>query len=164
MNYTAYILQIFGISVILGTIIPFFLSMAFQRDRILQILIVLLVLSIIGACAGLAGGMSRVGAVGSIIPAFLGVLGGLSIYLFGVDRSKGLIASFGAAALSLSLIISYTAGSQFRNIGDDHRDIRSICANAYTDWQLLSSEVAFDKFRERLGNLCDKSMSWRIAG
>ncbi|MCQ0093380.1 hypothetical protein [Roseovarius sp. M141] len=163
MNHIVDILKIFGASVLIGSLIPFVLSLAVQRDRKLEIGIILVVLSIVGSCAGLAGGMSRIGAVGSIIPAFLGLLGGLSIYLFGVDRSKGLIASFGTAALSLSLIISYTAGSQFRNIGDDHRDIRSICAAAYSDWELLSNGVAYDKFRERLGGLCDRSMSWHIA-
>jgi hypothetical protein len=164
MNHVLDILLMFGASVCVGTIVPLLLAIAVQRERSFEITVILVVLSIVGACAGLAGGMSRVGAVGSIIPAFLGLLGGLSIYLFGVDRSKGLISSFGAAALSLSLIVSYTAGSQFRNIGDDHRDIRSICATAYTDWELLSNQVAFDKFRERLGELCDRSMSWNVAG
>lgn len=162
MNHIVSILGIFGASVLIGSIAPFTLSLAVQRDRKLEIAIVLVVLSIVGSCAGLAGGMSRIGAVGSIIPAFLGLLGGLSIYLFGVDRSKGLIASFGTAALSLSLIISYTAGAQFRNIGDDHRDIRSICAAAYIDWELLSNDAAFDKFHKRLGDLCYRSMNWHI--
>ncbi|MGX0904785.1 hypothetical protein ACSSV8_003379 [Roseovarius sp. MBR-79] len=164
MNHVVDILLIFTASVAVGSIVPFILSLFVQRDRSFEIGVILVVLSIVGACTGLAGGMSRVGAVGSIIPAFLGLLGGLSIYLFGIDRTKGLIASFGAAALSLALIISYTAGSQFRNIGDDHRDIRSICANAYTDWELISNQVAFEKFRERLGALCDSSMSWHVAG
>lgn len=164
MNHVYDILLIFGASVVVGTIIPLLLAIMFQREKSLEIAVILIVLSIVGACAGLAGGMSRIGAVGSIIPAFLGLLGGLSIYLFGVDRSKGLISSFGAAALSLSLIVSYTAGSQFRNIGDDHREIRSICAGAYTDWELLSNQAAFEKFRERLGGLCDRSMSWNVAG
>lgn len=164
MNHVLTILSIFGISVIMGTLVPLIIVWFAQRDRVKEVSVILLVLAIVGACAGLSGGMSRVGAVGSIIPAFLGLLGGLSIYLFGVDRSKGLVASFGAAALSLSLIFAYTAGAQFRNIGDDHREIRSICAGAYTDPDLLSNTNAFKEFRDRLGGLCDRSMSWRIAG
>ncbi len=163
MNYVPSILAIFCLSVVAGTVVPLALASLVQREKIKEIGMILVALSMIGASAGLAGGMSRVGAVGSIIPAFLGMLGGLSIYLFGVDRSNGLIASFGAVALSLSLIFAYTAGSQFRNIGDDHREIRSICAGAYTDHQLLSDEPAFKKFHDRFGALCDQSMSWHIA-
>lgn len=164
MNHVASILYIFGISVAVGGIVPLLLIVLYQRSQLRELAIIVFVLAIVGACAGLAGGMSRVGAVGSIIPAFLGLLGGLSIYLFGLDRSKGLVASLGAAALSLALIVSYTAGSQFRNVGDDHRDIRSRCAEAYTDSKLLADDRAFTRFRERLGALCDRSMNWHVAG
>ncbi|MEE8056893.1 MAG: hypothetical protein V3T17_03515 [Pseudomonadales bacterium] len=148
---------------IVGFFAPFLISLLVQRENVKETGFILLVLAIIGACSGMAGGMSRVGAVGSIIPAFLGLLGGMSIYLFGLDRSKGLIASFGAASLSISLLVSYTLGSQYRNIGDDHRNIRDHCVKAYTNHDLLSDPNAFKIFRERLGTLCDSSMSWHIA-
>lgn len=119
-------------------------------------------LAIVGACAGTAGGMSREAAVGSIIPAFLGLLGGLSIYLFGVDRSKGLIASFGVASMALSLIAAYTFGAKIRGTVEDHREIRAICAKAYTDGDLLGNTDAFEKFRAQLGMVCDLSMGWDI--
>lgn len=162
MSQIAHLLPMFLLSVAVGTFIPLVPAALMHRKRIHEIAIILVVLAIIGACAGLAGGMSRVGVVGSIIPAFLGLLGGFSIYLFGVDQTKGVIMSFGAAALSLALVVSYSTGAHTRNVSDDHRNIRSICAEAYTNWELLSNDLAFDRFRERLGKLCDKSMSWRI--
>lgn len=162
MNPQMKIIFLFSLSVIMGFVVPLVLALLLQKNSRKEIAIILIVLALIGACSGTAGGMSRVGAVGSIIPAFLGLLGGMSIYLFGVDRSKGLVASFGAASLSISLLVSYTLLSQYRNIGDDHRDIRSICAKAYTDHYLLSNEEAFKKFDERLGKLCNRSMKWHI--
>jgi hypothetical protein len=164
MNYLGTILSGFIASTVAGFVLPFALAAWWQRSAIREIAVILLALALIGACAGTAGGMSRVGAVGSIIPAFLGLLGALSIYLFGIDRSKGVIASFGAAAISVSLIVSYSLGSEYRNIGDDHRDIRSYCAKAYTDAKLLADLGAFTRFRDRLGRLCDASMVWHLAG
>lgn len=163
MDHFYIIIGLFLFSISVGVFLPLLIVVFGQKDELRRVAVIVLALSMIGACAGLAGGMSRVGAVGTIIPAFLGLLGGLSIYLFGIDNSRGLIASIGAVALSLSLITSYTVASQFRNTGDDHREIRSICASAYKDWQLLSNETAFNRFRARLGTLCDASMNWQIS-
>ena len=162
MTYEAIVLLRFVVSSLIGFLVPFIIAAIWQRTALKELAAILLSLSLIGACAGIAGGMSRVGAVGSIIPAFLGLLGGLSIYLFGIDRSKGLVASFGASAISISLLVSYTMGASYRNLGDDHRDIRSYCAKAYTDPELLTDESAFQKFRARMGKHCDLSMSWDI--
>lgn len=162
MNYETIVLIRFTASTFVGFLVPFAIAAIFQRTALKELAAILLALSVVGACAGIAGGMSRVGAAGSIVPAFLGLLGGLSIYLFGIDRSKGLIASFGASALSISLIFSYTMGASYRNLGDDHRDIRGVCAQAYVDPKLLSDETAFKRFRDRMGALCDNSMNWSI--
>lgn len=163
MSYLQIVLAGFAISTLSGFVLPFVLALLWQRTAAKEVAVILVALALIGACAGTAGGMSRVGAVGSIVPAFLGLLGGIAIYLFGIDRSKGLLASFGATALAISLIVSYTWGSEYRNIGDDHRDIRGICAKAYTDSKLLADEAAYSKFRDRLGRLCDLAMNWQIA-
>jgi len=162
MNYELIVLTRFFTSSVIGFAVPFVIAAIWQRNAIKELAIILITLSAIGACAGIAGGMSRTGAVGSIIPAFLGLLGGLSIYLFGIDRSKGLIASFGASAVAISLIVAYTMGASYRNLGDDHRDIRTYCAKAYTDSKLLSDEAAFKRFTDRMGKLCNASMSWNI--
>ncbi len=163
MAYEVKVVLLFLAATTAGFIVPFGVAWLWQRQAVRELAVILLSLSLVGACAGMAGGMSRVGAVGSIIPAFLGLLGGLSVYLFGVDRTKGLIVSFGAVAMSLSLLLSYSFASNYRNIGDDHRDIRSRCAAAYTDQKLLSDAVAFAAFRKQLGTLCDASMYWEIA-
>jgi len=162
-KHIAQISASFLIASVIGFIIPFLICKYLQRSSIKEISIILAGLAIIGACAGIAGGMSRVGAVGSIIPAFLGLLGGLSIYLFGIDKSKGLIASFGASSLSISLIIAFTIGADIRNKSDDAREIRAYCTKAYTDAKLLSNETAFKRFRTQLGGLCGH-VGWDLPG
>ncbi len=95
----------FAASAFCGFLLTFLAALAFQRDQWRVIAPLLFALALIGACAGLAGGMSRAAAVGDIIPAFLGLLGAVAVYLFGVDQSRGVVASFGAAALSISLFV-----------------------------------------------------------
>lgn len=148
-------------SAIIGLAIPLSVAFIAQRESVRTAAILLGALALVGSTAGVAGGMSRAPAVASIIPAFLGMLGGLSIYLFGVEQKKGLVASLGAAALSLSLFMGFATGSLNRH--DDHREIRAICAKAYTDANLLKETVAFERFTNQLGNLCRKSMWWRLA-
>jgi hypothetical protein len=152
----------FFLSAAVGFLLPFLASLAFQRESWRKVGPLLFALALVGACAGIAGGMSRAAAVGDVIPAFLGLLGVVGVYLFGVDQSRGIVASFGAASLSIALLIGYAAGSEYRNTPEDHRDIRAHCARAYTDPDLLGNEEAFERFRKQMGGQCDASMYWNI--
>ncbi len=164
MNFYYEIAWRFVLAALLGALLPFVISLVVEKEKWRIIIVMLSALALVGASAGIAGGMSRTAAVGDIIPAFLGLLGGVAIYLFGVDSSKGLIASFGAAALSISLIVSYSLASKYRNdASEDQRNIRAICAKAYTNADLLGNEKAFLRFKYQMGNLCYKSMTWKIS-
>lgn len=162
MTYVFELSKIFFIGALAGFIPPFLLSVTMQRSVWKTMVPLLLALALVGASAGLAGGMSRSPAVGEIIPAVLSLLGGVAVYLFGVNQSKGLTASFGAAALAISLLLSYAAGSIFRATPEDHREVRGLCAAAYTNADLLKDEAAFTRFREKMGKWCDKAMNWRL--
>ena len=162
MNYIYSIIEIFFLSALCGFIIPFFTSLVLHRNQYKTLACLVFALALVGACAGVAGGMSRSAAVGDIIPAFLGFLGVVAVYLFGIDQSRGVIASYGAVAISVALMIGYTAGSIKRATPEDHRKIRSICAEAYIDADLLRDDKAFERFRNKMGKWCDASMSWRI--
>ena len=162
MNFISSVAGYFFLSAGVGFILPFLAAIAFQRESWRTVAPLLFALALVGACAGFAGGMSRAAAVGDVIPAFLGLLGAVGVYLFGVDQSRGIIASFGAASLSIALLIGYAAGSAYRATPEDHRDIRAYCAQAYTDADLLGDEAAFKRFRDRMGRFCDASMYWRV--
>jgi len=160
MEYVDDIIFIFAVSSLGGAVIPIVFALIVQPEKRIEISVILFALALIGACAGVAGGMSRDPAVGSIIPAFLGLLGGVAVYLFGVDQSKGLIASLAASSLALSLIFAYTISAQFRNIGDDIRDVRRICAQAYTDPDILGDTSAFERFEAEFKQRCEDAMKW----
>lgn len=162
MSFLFSISKLFFLSAFVGFIVPFVISLFLQRTEWKKLASLLFALALVGACAGVAGGMSRSAAVGDIIPAFLGLLGAVAVYLFGVDQSRGVIASYGAVALSIALMFGYTNGAASRLIPEDHRDIRGICAKAYTDSELLGDDKAFERFQNRMGNLCIRSMNWHI--
>ena len=98
------------------------------------------------------------------MPAFLGLLGAVAVYLFGVDRSKGVIASFGAVALSIALVSGYGLSTQYRVTHiSDYREIRNICATAYSNAELLNHSSAFDTFKaNKLGKYCEGVLKWHL--
>lgn len=164
MSFIASIAGYFFVAAAAGFVLPFAATFLFQRESWRVTGPLLFALALVGACAGFAGGMSRAAAVGDVIPAFLGLLGAVGVYLFGVDQSRGIIASFGAASLSIALLVGYASGSQYRNTPEEHRDIRAHCARAYTDADLLGNEAAFERFQTQMGRLCNASMFWSVTG
>jgi hypothetical protein len=94
--------------------------------------------------------------VGNIIPAMFTLLGGAVIYLFGVDTSRGALASVLGSCLAFSLFISYAVGSQIRNqLGDGYREQEAFCAKAYTDGNIIGKKEALDAFEYRFRKHCD---------
>lgn len=167
LDFLPYILPlalgVIAASVAFGAGAPLVVLCLISRKRMFGATVIAISLSVVGACTGLITGMSEEGTITDVAPAFLSFLSGFVIYLFAtVNKSKRIVAPVGIVALSLSLTASYTIATQFRNVWDDHREIRAICVAAYTDSELLSNERAFLEFNRRLGGFCDKTMGWYI--
>lgn len=134
-----------------------------EKPRVyVQVGVLLFGVAILGATAGFAGGMSRDGAVGAIIPGALTLVGGAALYLFGADRSKGTAVSLTAGCFALALFLAYSSSSQLRNVGDEFRDLREKCAAAYTNDKLLGSEATFSRFEAAMKADCANSLSWKL--
>lgn len=153
-------LPLIGLSVflsvaIVGTI-ALFLSTEGERT---SILVLIFGLATLGAVAGIAGGSSRVGVVGDVIPAALALVGGVAAYLFGVDRSKGLVASFCAAAFALSLGTGYAAGAGNRSVTDNKAENLAFCRALYQEGNVWDDDRAFCRVATIFGEQCN----WLIA-
>lgn len=133
-----------------------------EKAEIGQLLVLIMGMSLFGACAGFTGGMSREPAVGAIVPALFALLGGAVLYLFGVDRSRGAIASLMAGCLSVALFLSYAVSSQMRNYDDELRDLRNHCIAAYTDGELLGNADALKAFEARFLPYCQSALDWNM--
>lgn len=163
MDYLFHIAILFAAAAALGGSVPTLISLFFDRNDWQTTVTLLGALALVGASAGIAGGMSRTGVVGDIVPAFLGLLGVIAVYLFGVDRSRGVVASLGAVALSLSLVTGYALASQYRNShSSDYREIRTICADAYTNPALISDPDALRAFEEKFKGYCPDVLKWQV--
>jgi len=149
-------------SVGLGLVPVLLLSFVLQSTRRAETAVVLGATALVGASAGLTGGLSREPAVGLIIPAYLGLFSGVVMYLFGVDRSRGLIGSFAAASLSIALLVSYLLGAESRLTTDELHNARTLCAKAFSDAELLSDAAAYKIFSDRYGLVCYHSRVWKL--
>ena len=153
----------FLVAAFVGALIPLLISIVSYRSDWKINSTLLSALALVGASAGIAGGMSRTGVVGDIVPAFLGLLGAVAVYLFGVDRSKGVIASFGAVALAISLVSGYGLSAQYRATSiSDYREIRTICATAYSNADLVRDPGALAVFESKLGQYCEGVLKWHL--
>jgi hypothetical protein len=73
--------------------------------------------SLVGFIAGYLTGISRSPAVGTIVPAVLTLIGGLNIYLFGIDIKNRVAVGFCITLFSLLLFYGVQAGSYDRELG-----------------------------------------------
>ncbi|MEL6503335.1 MAG: hypothetical protein AAFQ10_02665 [Pseudomonadota bacterium] len=152
----------FVTAVVAGAGLPYAVARRSQSEKRVEIAVLLISLAVVGAVAGVLGGMSRVGVVGDITAAFLGIIGAAAAFLFGIDRSRGLIGSFSAVALALSLGIGFFGGAKARLIPEDHRALRSACVKAFSDADLLSNETAYRRFHAVLSGPCSRAMTWHL--
>ena len=109
-------------------------------------------LALTGVISGYAGGLSRVGVVGDLVPAILALLGGVVIHLFGVDPSRGLIASFATAALVAGFFLGYAHGANKRDVLDSVSDRKTFCREVFATNGIYgrpeSLGILFGDFRE----------------
>lgn len=104
-----------------AAVVVFGVTMLVQRFDGTQgvfVLALLFCLALVGAAAGFSGGFSRSPVVGDIIPAILGLIGGVVLYIFGVAQNKTLLPAFGVVALICAMIAGYSTGANFRGQTD----------------------------------------------
>ncbi len=155
---------------ILSGTIGFFVALAavlvFRRKMWKDSLPILAALALMGALTGIAGGLSKESVVGDIFPVFLGLIGSVSIYIFGTNQSRGPVVPLGLIALTVALFVGYHLASYKRASGqhglEEFRDLRAYCAHAYSNVELLQDEVAFSTFEAKFGDRCMEVLCWSI--
>lgn len=134
-----------------------------RMDQLSGVLVLILGVSIIGAVADVTGGMSREGVVGDIVPAALGLLGGVAVYLFGGKRGEGRIASVSAAAFALSLGFGYASAATQRVNSDRYLTSLEFCSGAMRDADLLRDSQAYCRFATNFGAQCGWVMASELS-
>jgi hypothetical protein len=102
---------------------------AFDRTNLWRNLGSVFALSLLGIVTGQITGLSRSGAVGDVLPAVLGLLGGLTLYLIGTKgRALQSVVAAGVIGLTLNLIVGIYWGSHSRQLAE--RDPGVVAAKA----------------------------------
>ncbi len=107
---------------------------------LIRYLVMVLTISILGVISGYSGGMSRTGAVGDIIPAALGLLGGLSLYMFGAKPKSSVIISITVATFALSLIVGFNQSASIRSERDTYKVVQNACINLFMSPKTMNKE------------------------
>lgn len=146
-----------------GLVLALSFMLISKADRTKMVVLVLGV-AVIGAVAGFAGGTSRVGVVGDVIPAALVLLGGgLALHLFGVDLSKGVIASVCASAFALALGLGYAMGSGQRGPTERYNTWTETCRETFASATILASDAATTRAVRFFGKPCAELLASDIA-
>jgi hypothetical protein len=72
---------------------------------------------LVGYVAGYFTGISRSPVVGAIVPSFLALIGGLNIYLFGVDTKNRPLVGYCVFIFASALLYGTQFGGEAREIG-----------------------------------------------
>ena len=99
----------------------------------LEYFILVLTIAVLGGVAGYAGGLSRIGVVGDVIPAALSLVGGLSIYIFGINKERNVSVALLVVCFALSLFITYALSANLRADGEKYQKIVEYCTKIYGD-------------------------------
>lgn len=97
-------------------------------------------LAMLGCISGYLGGLARESTVGQVIPAALALAGGAAAYLFGTDRSKGLIASICALALGLSLFLGFVTSAVKRGKVEAFQAHVSFCRDLFGNADMMTDD------------------------
>lgn len=125
-----------------------------RKSAILAALI--LTVTLLGCMTGYAGGNSRTGVVGDIIPAVLTFFGALVVYLFGVKSTTSPVTPFLVSAFVVSLFIGYGMGAKKRHLFEIREARKEICIEVFSDSQIISNELALQTAVTLFGKQCKK--------
>lgn len=121
---------IFWIAAYVGVVVlvGWLLSSRFDLDRTerFRVSAVLAATASLGVVMGFTSGMSRDPVVDAVAPALIGLVGGLSVYVFSLEKQGSIIVGIGVAVMILSLLVGIVWGATQRNFVEK----RQICFEA----------------------------------
>ena len=90
-------------------------------------------LATVGGLCGYLGGASRVGTVGDIVPAFIGLLAGLAAFLFGSNSTHREIVTLSVLGFSAVLFFGFAYGAKVREDAEFNRSFVAACQGLIFD-------------------------------
>lgn len=120
----------------------------------------ILSVALLGGLTGYAGGNSREGVVGDVIPAVLAFLSGAVLYFFGLEKQPAKITPFLLGAFVVVLFFGFGMGAKKRQLFEDKQTQNDrkfqTCIDVFTNADLLASDVAVGHAVKMFGDRCAK--------
>ena len=95
----------------------------------IEAFLIVFTMTTIGGLSGYLGGASRVGTVGDIVPAFIGLLGGVAAYLFGIKSENREIVALSVLGFSVTLFMGFAYGADSRSSSEYNQSFVEACQN-----------------------------------
>ena len=131
-----------------------------EADERVTALAMIFAVALLGGMTGYAGGNSREGVVGDVIPAVLTFLSGAVLYFFGLKRQAAPITPFLLSAFVVVLFIGYGMGAKKRQLFDDSRARTErqlqTCLDVFSNADVLGSDKAVQNAALLFGDNCAK--------
>lgn len=99
-----------------------------------ELFLVMSAFAMLGLVIGYLTGMSRVPAIGAVLPAVLSLLAGLSVFMMGKDSAVRVLVSLGILVFSLSLALGSTWGAVSRRESEEYLKTPKYL-NKLADWE-----------------------------
>ena len=133
-----------------------------DRRDIARLSLLFLCLSLLGVISGFSGGLSREAAVGDIIPAALALLGGVAVYLFGVDSTRGAVVSLATITFAVGIYYGYGLGADRRSGVESLQRFRAHCFSVFSDADLVADPGALKFQQDAIGDMCAAAIASEI--
>ena len=168
LNDFSIVLTIIGLSVIgsvLTLILFWVLAKKIPKDVLIHFLMIVSI-STLGAIAGFSGGMSRVGVVGEIVPAALSLIGGLSLYMFGVQRVTNILLPISISIFAVTLLLGFSFGANNREKRQTFELLQERCLNLFMNHELMEKSkltIAMETHGKTCGPIMQETFSTVIS-
>lgn len=155
-----------GLFVVLTSLVIFlghFWANSFRdiKNSLVFFVMVLCIVSL-GAFTGYAGGNSRSGVVGDVLPAVLAFISGGALYYLGLEKLKSAVAPIILTCFVFSLIFGFALGAKKRSLSEAkllQTERRfSTCVSVFGDADVLGSSVALENAKEIFGRKCSEDL------
>lgn len=155
-----------GLFVVLTSLVVFlghFASNYFRdiKNSLVFFAMVLCIVSL-GAFTGYAGGNSRNGVVGDVLPAVLAFISGGALYYLGLEKLKNAVAPIILTCFVFSLIFGFALGAKKRSLNEAkllQTERRfSTCVLVFADPDILGSSAALKNAKEIFGRKCSEDL------
>ena len=126
-----------------------------HKASVVRLAVALFSITLLGGLIGFAGGNSRVGVVGDLMPAVLTFMAGAAVYLFGISEKPPRAEMYPVVvAFSLSLFVSFALGASNRGGFQNKNFKRNTCIEIFSQADVLASDTATKNAARLFGDRC----------